>query len=150
MTTPLAEILNGPESNAKKNQKVKHLLAGFKGKLGSLTKSIETIMKESSDEMGTYCTVYGIKPEDSELGRRLLGASPSDTEDQAEEAWKSFSVADSFCDTEETVESIFAKGVQDVTQAISENFSIDGVFRIILESIYRGVRMLGARRTYSS
>ncbi len=32
-------------------------------------------------------------------------------------------------------------------RAISENFSIEDVFRIILETMYRGLHRLGARRT---
>jgi hypothetical protein len=144
----IAEIMDGTEGDAEKKQKVERLLGGFKGKLAGLIKSAERIIKESTADMRVYCAAYGIKLEDSELGKRLLGGLDlSRIEAGQEDAWKNFRVADALSDSEDSVEMIFAKGMQDVTQAISENFSINDVFRIILETMYRGVYRLGARRT---
>ncbi len=146
ISNDIAEIMDGPEGTAEKKQQIERLLAGFKGRFGGLVKSAETIIEHSTADMQVYCTAYGIKLEDSDLGQRLLGDRASESR-QAEDAWRSFSVAETFSDAEESVEMIFAKGMQDVTQAISENFSIEDVFRIILETMYRGLRRLGARRT---
>ena len=148
ISNDIAEIMDGPESAAEKKQKIERLLASYNGRLGGLVKSAETIIEQSTADMEVYCTAYGIKLEDSDLGQRLLGDRALDSrQTDREDAWRSFSVADTFSDAEESVEMIFAKGMQDVTQAISENFSIEDVFRIILETMYRGLHRLGARRT---
>lgn len=144
----IAEIMVGPESAAEKKQKVERLLADVKGRYGRLIKSAETIIRYSAEDLELYWAAYGIKLEDSDLGQRLLGDRPPESKRaDSEDAWRSFSVADSCFEGEETVETIFAKGMHDVTQAISEDFSVDDIFRIILETIYRGLHRLGARRT---
>jgi len=148
VSNDIAEIMDMAESAAEKKQKVERLLGDGRGRYGQLIKSAENIIRQSADDMEVYCTAYGIKLEDSDLGQHLLGdRRPESGRPEAEEAWKRFSVADTCFDEEETVETIFAKGMHDVTQAISEDFSVDDVFRIILETIYRGLHRLGARRT---
>ncbi len=148
ISNDIAEIMNGPEGTTEKKQEMERLLCSFRGKFSGLAKSAATIIKQSTADMEVYCAAYGIKLEDSDLGQRLLGDRALESKRAAvEEAWRSFSVEDTFTDAEESVEMIFAKGMQDVTQAISENFSIEDVFRIILETIYRGFHRLGARRT---
>ncbi len=148
ISNDIAEIMDGPENTAEKKQKIERLLDSLKGRFGGLVKSAETIISQSTADMQVYCTAYGIKLEDSDLGQRLLGDRALESKQAGkEDAWRSFSVAETFAEAEESVEMIFAKGMQDVTQAISENFSIDDVFRIILETMYRGLHQLGARRT---
>jgi len=148
ISNEIAEIMDGPEGAPEKQQKIEHLLGSFEGGFGGLVKSAETIIEQSTADMQAYCTAYGIKLQDSDLGQRLLGdAALEPTQAGREDVWRSFSVTDTFSEAEESVEMIFAKGMQDVTQAISEDFSIDNVFRIILETMYRGLHRLGARRT---
>jgi hypothetical protein len=148
ISNDIAEIMNGPEGTTEKKHEMERLLHSFRGKFSGLVKSAETIITQSAADMEVYCAAYGIRLEDSDLGQRLLGDRALEAKKACgEEAWRSFSVEDTFADAEESVEMIFAKGMQDVTQAISENFSIEDVFRIILETIYRGLHRLGARRT---
>ena len=153
VSNDIAEIMDGAEDNTEKKQKIESLLGGFKGKLGDLVESAEKIVKESTADMQRYCRAYGIKLEESALGKRLLGDPGFDLsltkpkQADKEDVWRSFSVLDAFSDPEESVETVFAKGMQDVTTAISENFSVNDVFRVILETMYRGLGQLGARRT---
>jgi HD-like signal output (HDOD) protein len=150
---------NEPDEKRKQTQ-IKAMFDRFGGPFQDVKGSIGDITTLSGGNFDRYCSIYGIDFEKSAIGKQVL-KQPDDAtagnDGQATQpdgvtqpAGLDFSVdllnGASGPETPPNPDMIFASGLQDVTSAIGDNFELQDIFRIIAETIYRGLQPGGATK----
>jgi HD-like signal output (HDOD) protein len=151
----IADITERHSDKGKKNEEIEEILSFFGSQYSQLRESIDEIAETSLSNLDKYCQAYGINFRTSSIGERLGEACQEeqavDREEIIGELLSDFTA--SMTGTQKAVEetqdpeTIFANGLRDITRAMLDNDGMDDIFRIIMETIYRGLRTAGISRT---
>jgi len=140
---------NEPDEKRKQTQ-IKAIFDRFGGPFRDVKSSVGDITTLSRGNLDMYCSVYGIDFEKSAIGKQVLKQPDGTTDDDGRTAQPvelDFSVdlftRASGSETSPNPDMIFASGLQDVTSAIGDNFDLQNIFRIIAETMYRGLQQGG-------
>ena len=150
-----------PEDRQRKLEKTLknvHLSASLISGNGDLTAPVEDVHK--------YCSLYGITFERSAIARSLnqrreeneqaQGPLKRPTNNTAEDApfdlppnfnGSSSSPFSSLPEAQDDSETVFTNGLREVGDAFLEECPLDDILTIILETMYRGLKPFGLRRT---
>ncbi|OPX93216.1 MAG: HDOD domain protein [Syntrophorhabdus sp. PtaB.Bin006] len=143
---------NEPDEKRKQTQ-IKAMFDRFGGPFRDVKGSIGDITTLYGGNFDMYCSIYGIDFEKSAIGKQVLKQPDgviADTGGQATQPVEpDFSVDllnGASGPTPPNPDMIFVSGLQDVTSAIGDNFELQDIFRIIAETIYRGLQPGGVTK----
>lgn len=156
----IAWISENESDEKKKQTQIKAMFDRFGGPFRDVKGSISDITTLSGGNFDMYCSVYGIDFEKSTIGKQVLkqpdnatagdGGQATQPAGVTQPAGLDFSVdlltRASGPETPPNPDMIFASGLQDVTSAIGDNFELQDIFRIIAETIYRGLQPGGVTK----
>ncbi|OPY75601.1 MAG: HDOD domain protein [Syntrophorhabdus sp. PtaU1.Bin153] len=149
----IAWISENEEDEKKKETQIKAMLDRFGGPFREVKSNIEDITTLSDSNFNMYCTAYGIDFEKSAIGKQLLkqtDATTNSTGQIIQPTELDFSVdllnGTSSHETPPNPDMVFASGLQDITSAIGDKFDLQNIFRIIAETMYRGLQPGGVTK----
>lgn len=137
--------------------KISELSSRVKGGLPITSEKLKEYMAGSVQDLSDFMSSINIDSGRSVFVKRAAVWPAKETapvmEEAAEEhpafASGAISTIDSMIVPEdtETPENIFTKGIQDMNSAILGGFSLNDMFKILLETMYRGMQLSGHSRT---
>jgi HD-like signal output (HDOD) protein len=153
----IVNIISGDMSKKDKDAKIGALMKSFKTHFGKVESKIEGIISSSLDELKDYSKLLNFDMENTSFSSNVYSwVSGTDTVSRSEVDMStaidigalSLESIDSMMDADmqNTPESIFTKGVQDINSSILGNYSLNDVIRIALETMYRGMQLSGTAR----
>jgi HD-like signal output (HDOD) protein len=149
----IAWISENEQDEKKKQTQIKAMFDHFGGPFREVKSSIEDITTLPGGNFDMYCAAYGIDFEKSTIGKQVLKQSETVTDNTgqiAQSANIDFSIdllnGTSSHETSPNPDMIFASGLQDITSAIGDNFDLQNIFRIIAETMYRGLQPGGVTK----
>jgi HD-like signal output (HDOD) protein len=150
----IANILSNSSEKKEMDEKIGKLVEMFKTHFGELDSNIMAgIINASFEDLNQFSSIFNINLETVPFNRQLLtwadkagtsAVTPSETvlTDYTIEELKTIDIIFE-SEKENTPESIFAKGIQDINSSILSNFSLNDIIRIVLETMYRGMQLSG-------
>ena len=135
---------------------IKRLIESFGKQFEKLNDDIETIIPDATKDAIKYCDAYGLDFQKSVLGVSLTGHPPKPTALERESVSLTYDLdaqaarRDGSTDEGDGVqnpETVFADGMKDVTNAILDNYSLNDIFRIVIETMFRGMKASGIEKT---
>jgi HD-like signal output (HDOD) protein len=112
---------------------------------------IDEIRTASAKDVQKYCSAYEIDFQDTPIGEGIYVESEQDRETNSEELieelqtdfLESMQGETGSVEEAENPEIIFANGMRDIARALLEDYQMDDIFTIIMETVYRGLRPIG-------
>lgn len=154
ISSQIADIMETTREGRKLH--IKGLIKSFGKQFEKLSDFIETIIPDANKDAIKYCDAYGLDFQKSTLGVSLTGHSPEPSAPERESVSVAYDLDAQAAQrsglTEEedgiqSPETIFADGMKDVTNAILDNYSLNDVFRIVIETMFRGMKSSGIKKT---
>jgi HD-like signal output (HDOD) protein len=150
------EIANIVSTNTEKKEmdkKIGKLVEMFKPHFGDLDRRLEIIINASLEDLSEFSRIFNVNLNAVPFRRQLLiwadrseksVATSQDLllEDFPAGALETIDIIRE-SEKEDTPESIFTKGIQDINSSILSNFTLNDVVRIVLETMYRGMQLSG-------
>lgn len=116
---------------------------------------IDEIRAASAVDVQKYCSAYGISFRETPIGESCKTEPEQEQKASSEELFEELE-ADFFesmqgessrIEETENPEVIFANGMRDISRALLDDYHMDDIFTIIMETVYRGLRPMGISRT---
>lgn len=170
VSNELSSILGTSSEKEEKAKHIERLVKAYTRSLNLKQKRVNSIIKSTSDEIVEYTNVFNIrlskslfakelgnfsyvekpeKPEKIEAAEvpvvKALEETPVSGEAAALTSSEALKIFDDIfeAEVEETPEIILSKGIQEVNSALLSNYSINDMISIVLETMYRGMRLSG-------
>lgn len=149
-------ILAASAGQAEREEELGKLAASFKDHYGDLHGKLSGIIASSLQDLVEYSSLFTIDLGSIPFSRQLLketgeeaacGAADPDASpfDALAESLRTIDALLAV-EQENTPESIFTKGIQDINNSILSSCSLNDVIRIALETMYRGMQLSGMSR----
>lgn len=149
----IANILSVTTEKKEMDKKIGKLAEMFKPHLGDLDGRLESLINASLEDLNEFSRIFNVNLNAVPFTRQLLiwaGKSEKFVADSRDLLFADFSTEaletiDIILksEKEDTPESIFTKGFQDINSSILNNFTMNDVVRIVLETMYRGMQLSG-------
>jgi eukaryotic-like serine/threonine-protein kinase len=118
-------------------------------------KGVEEIRAALSGDVQKYCSAYGIDFRETTIGEGLsrepereeVASSEELIEELQSDFLESMQGDSEKTEEQENPEVIFANGMRDVARALLDEYQMDDIFTIIMETMYRGLRPAGVAKT---
>ena len=163
----IVEVVGKGLNKEEERGEIQAVLKPFGEEFRKIEEQMDRITSQSGKDVSKYCEVYNVDLKASSLATRLSGAMVCDGEKEEPGAAGTKAAPDYPIDSRETgpavldeeagkadglaaredQDIIFAQGMQDVTQTILEQYEVNDVLIMILETIYRGLKGSGLTRT---
>lgn len=169
VSNELSSILGTSSEKEEKAKHIERLVKAYNRSLNLKQKRVNSIIKSTADEIVEYTNVFNIllskspfakelgtfsyvekpeMPEKIEAAEAPVVKALEETPVSGEAALTSSEALKIFDDifeaeVEETPEIILSKGIQEVNSALLSNYSINDMISIVLETMYRGMRLSG-------
>ncbi len=149
----IAHIMEAPRD--RRNMHIKALIVSFGKHFFNLNAYVERIIIDSNKDAIKYCDAYGLNFQKSTLGVSLAGHPPRPSALEQESVSLAYDLdaqaarRDDSDDEDDSVvnpETVFADGMKDVTNAILDNYSLNDIFRIVIETMFRGMKFSGIEK----
>ena len=153
-TNEISYIVSSSSEKKEMDERIDKLAERFKAPLAEMNrKMIAGVIAESLEDLDQFSSLFNISMDKVPFNGQLLtwsdkagtpeliaaGTAQGDfTTDELE----SINVIVDYA-KEDTPDSIFAKGFQDVTCSLLSKASLNDIIRIVLETIYRGMQLSG-------
>ncbi len=154
VSSQIADIMETTRDG--RRMQIKSLIESFGKQFEKLNDEIEAIIPEANKDAIKYCDAYGLDFQKSTLGIALTGQlhKPSALEretlslayDLDAQVARKAAPADEGPGLQPSPEMVFADGMKDVTNAILDNYSINDIFRIVIETMFRGMKFSGIEK----
>ena len=152
ISNEIAAILSTALPKEQKEEKIEKFLKPFKDKLGLSDSKVSEFITSSAQEIGEHAETFKL-----DLGKvrfakelRRWSADAGAEVILADEAvsMDSLKSIDLIIEDkrEATAETAFTKGIQDINSAILNNYALNDIIRIVLETMYRGMQLSGMSR----
>jgi HD-like signal output (HDOD) protein len=154
ISSQIADIMETTREGRKIH--IKGLIESFGKQFEKLNDLIETIIPDANKDAIKYCDAYGLDFQKSTLGVSITGHSPEPSALERESVSVAYdldaqaahrSALTEKRDGIQSPETIFADGMKDVTNAILDNYSLNDIFRIVIETMFRGMKSSGIEKT---
>jgi len=159
----------GKHAAAEQRRELERLNRRFREAIPLSEKDVQSIVEQAREEITEFCKIVHLNPKQTTIGRQLLQAAPAEAATVAR-ASDNAPVPGTLVDAptlpggalageDETMtgedpaerstmptfdtQAVLAAGIQDISNSLVEDFSLNDVLRIILETMYRA---LGFRR----
>lgn len=135
------DALLGSTSVADTARRLGALAHRYGSALGIDARSLEQAVQAAREEMATLAPALKLQPQAGTPGARLLqaeGAAPAPAGDSLA-AWDVDALVRTQPLAPEDPAQVLAAGIQDITNTMVENFRLDQVLRMILETMYRAL-----------
>ncbi|MGO9013692.1 MAG: HDOD domain-containing protein [Dissulfurispiraceae bacterium] len=154
LSNEISNILSSSSEKKEMDERLGKLADMFKTTFSGLNRKVITgVINESLEELNQFSTIFHINLDSVPFNRQLMTWSdkvvePSATvagplhADFTSEQLKSIDVI-AGSEKEDTPDSVFSKGLHDVTCSLLSSFSLNDIIRIVLETIYRGMQLSG-------
>jgi HD-like signal output (HDOD) protein len=148
----VAGIMASNDAIADKEEKVKKLVSSYKAHFEGIQENVSRILAATAAAMGEYADMFGLKVADVPFFRILSqwssGATGSAQADKQSEEPPDITSIEGIleADKEKMPDSLFSKGVLEINTAILNNYPLNDVIKIALETIYRGINFSGKSR----
>lgn len=153
----VSSILANASERSEADKKIGALIERFKGHFGNSADKIKPLIDTSLEDLVEYLKVFELDLNNVTFVSQLLKIyHPEETEEEdVEESTQldefvseSLRTIDAVIEEgkAETLETTFIKGIQDVNNSIMNRLTLNDIIRIVLETIYRGMRLLGQCR----
>lgn len=151
----LCSILNSPDDEQGRND-LTNLLKRFERSIPLNKKQIGSLLESAREKVDEYSEIYNINLKKSNLIKRVENFTKAqqievpDSErpvngkekgaDSSQDYFEDVSMPESFNDTGEVrdPQSVLINGIQDITNTLLEDFKLNDVLAMILETMYRG------------
>ncbi|MBF0506025.1 MAG: HDOD domain-containing protein [Nitrospirae bacterium] len=154
----VADILSSGSEKKEMEVNIENLVTKFKSRFGMLYGSMEEIINSSFDTLKEFSGLFNVGLFDAvPFNRKFMTWAEKAEKGVAtsEETWTEGFNTDLIKTIDfifesgkmNSPDSIFAKGIQDVNNAILGDFSLNDIMRIVLETIYRGMQLSKEGRT---
>ncbi|MBF0560270.1 MAG: HDOD domain-containing protein [Nitrospirae bacterium] len=147
----LSNILSTCVGRKEMDEKIRDLTAAFRDHFGMLDGKIESIITASLDTLNEFSSVFKVNLDVIPFKRQMqawVGKTEKPAAASGETVLTDISsevleTIDIICesDKQDTPDSIFAKGIQDINSSILSNFALNDVVSIALETMYRGMQL---------
>ena len=153
ISSQIADIMETTRDGRKVH--IKSLIESFGKQFEKLNDVIETIIPDANKDAIKYCDAYGLDFQKSVLGVSLTGHPPKPTALDRESVSLAYDLDAQAARREDpdegdgvrNPETVFADGMKDVTNAILDNYSLNDIFRIVIETMFRGMKFSGIEKT---
>lgn len=150
----IADITEKEAEESVKKEQIEALFGYFGEQYQTILENIATIINTSAENLNRYCAAYGIDFRETPIGEGLPETTEQEPvavpEEFIEELHSDFLAGMMTTETvtEETQdpEVIFANGMRDIARALLDNYEMEDIFTIIMETVYRGLRPAGLKR----
>jgi len=150
------EIANILSTNAEKkdmDEKIVKLTGMFKAHFGDLGSRLESVINASLEDLNDFSRIFNVNLNAVPFRKQMMiwadkSEKPVSSSqdlllaDFSAEALETIDIILS-SEKEDTPESIFTKGIQDINSSILSNFTLNDIVRIVLETMYRGMQLSG-------
>ncbi len=155
----LSNILASSYEEKERNEKIEQLIKTYKNQFGALDSKMDTVISSAIQDLIEFSNIFNLNLNGVPFSKTLLawvdvnkGAAGRVVEKPAQSAAfssGSLKTIDNIIEgvKEDTPDSIFTKGIQDINSAILSNFSLNDIIRIVLETMYRGMQLSGLANT---
>jgi eukaryotic-like serine/threonine-protein kinase len=136
-----------------RQQRIERALSFYGMKYDIVRKHIHEVRTSCAEDLEKFCSVYSIDLRKTALGEGLF-AQPPDTPDREEiiddleSDFLALSTVPGGREESQNPEVIFADGLRDVSRVLLDNYNLDDVFTIIMETVYRGLRPAGVTKAF--
>jgi eukaryotic-like serine/threonine-protein kinase len=153
ISSQIADIMETTRDGKKLH--IKNLIESFGKQFEKLNGAIETIIPDANKDAIKYCDAYGLDFQKSTLGVSLTGHSPKPSALERESVSLAYDLdaqaarRDGSAEGSNALnpETVFADGMKDITNAILDNYSLNDIFRIVIETMFRGMKFSGIEKT---
>ena len=153
----VSNILANASERSDADKKIATLIEQFKAHFGASSGKIKPLIDTSLEDLVEYLKIFELDITNVFFVRQLLkiyqleeieGLDVEELNQSDEFTSESLMTFDSVIEEKkiETLETIFVKGIQDVNNSIMNRVTLNDIIRIVLETIYRGMRLLGRCR----
>ena len=153
----VSNILANASERSDADKKIATLIEQFKAHFGASSGKIKPLIDTSLEDLVEYLKIFELDITNVFFVRQLLkiyqpeeieGLDAEELNQSDEFTSESLMTFDSVIEEKkiETLETIFVKGIQDVNNSIMNRVTLNDIIRIVLETIYRGMRLLGRCR----
>src|SRR5208283_2702815 len=156
------EIANILSTNAEKkdmDEKIVKLTGMFKAHFGDLGSRLESVINASLEDLNDFSRIFNVNLNAVPFRKQMMiwadkSEKPVSSSqdlllaDFSAEALETIDIILS-SEKEDTPESIFTKGIQDINSSILSNFTLNDIVRIVLETMYRGMQLSGQAKALS-
>jgi len=154
LSTEMSNVLGVDADHAEKTVRLKSLISSYEGglPLAGRSKEVDKVVTASIQDFQKLAENLHLDLKRSVFGKRLddMTTSPerraTDTEVFSFKTDALKSIDTLVAGEEESAETIFSKGIQDINNSLLGPCALNDVIRIALETIYRGLRSAEIRR----
>ncbi len=154
----LSDILSTCTEREEMVEKIRNLTVTFRDYFSMLDGEIEAIITASLENLNEFSGIFKINLDMVPFKQHMLAwagktekpaAASRGTvlEDFSDEVLESIDIIFE-SEKQDTPDSIFTKGVQDINSAILGNFALNDIVSIALETMYRGMQLSGEARAF--
>ena len=151
----LSNILSTCAERKEMDEKIRNLTAAFRDHFSMLDDKIESIITASLNNLTEFSSIFKVNLDMIPFKQQMLAwgktEKPADASRGTVLADFSTEVLESIdiifeSEKQDTPDSIFTKGVQDINSALLSDFALNDIVSIALETMYRGMQLSGEAR----
>ncbi|MBF0559630.1 MAG: HDOD domain-containing protein [Nitrospirae bacterium] len=152
----LSNIISICSNRKDMDEKIANLLGAFRDHFGGLSGKIEDIITASMTSFEEFSGIFNVNLNTVPFKRQMLAwagktEKPAVTSEESPFGGVSSDVLQRIdvifeSEKQDTPDSIFAKGIQDINSSILSSFALNDIVSIALETIYRGMQLSGEAR----
>jgi hypothetical protein len=147
----VADVSQRQMNEAARKQQIDSIFRFFGDRYQPIRKNMDAIKTVAAGNLEKYCSAYGIDFRETAIGEGFFSdtanSRATSKEQVIEELQSNFlqSMAMEGGEAEQTQnpEIIFSNGMRDISQALLDDYQMEDIFTIIMETIYRGLRPAG-------
>ena len=158
LSNEISNILSSSSEKKEMDERLGKLADMFKTTFTGLNrKVIAGVINESLEDLNQFSTIFHINLDsvpfnwqlmtwsDKVVKPEVMGAGVLHADFTSEQLKSIDVIAGS--EKEDTPDSVFSKGLHDVTCSLLSSFSLNDIIRIVLETMYRGMQLSGDGKT---
>ncbi|MGO9377399.1 MAG: HDOD domain-containing protein [Dissulfurispiraceae bacterium] len=149
ISNEVTEIMASPSEVIEKEDQVRKLVSQYKAHFEVMETKVSDILSNTASAMAEYADMFSLKTTELPFFRTLTQWAVATTDELPSETQPAETAGISTiegileADSEKTPDTIFSKGVMEINTAILNNYQLNDVIKIALETIYRGIKFSG-------